>query len=523
MLCSGALLWPLPTGAVTLGNTAVPVRSDFFQIEVEYALTDVVRQHLRDTFQLFKQDLRNIEGRFRSFGDAHNVIVRFSVNDSGDPNLKIDTDESYQLFIDSLSTTMLIADIKAFSFCGARHALETLSQLIWLDSYLGTLLIIQEATINDKPKFGYRGLMIDTARNHIPFNDLLRTVDAMAASKLNTFHWHASDSQAFSIQFDSVPELARYGANSPSEFYSSDQVKALVHRARLRGIRILIEIDAPAHMSHALNWGPDDRGNVLQCVDSKPSTLYCDNPPCGQINPYNSFALETLQNIYSDILQLTEVDDIFHLGGDDISTSCWTDHYNESDPKVLWQEFTRSILQRLEYVNGKMPNLTVFWPSLLSGHINSDLKDLNYLIGLQVRAATWTEKYVTGLRKIVSHEDVWDLNTGYGAWHDSVGKTPFNSWQRFYEHRPWVKSGSGNIIGGEATLWSWTVGEGGVDARVWPRAAAMAERLWSDLPERVTSTVYARLDIHRSRLAKRNVRIAPIWSQWCTQNPYTCI
>lgn len=517
MLCSGDLLWPSPTGLVSVGTSAVPVRSDFFEIEIEFAPSVSVRQHLHDAFQLFKQDLRQVEGRLRSVRTSHDVVVRVSVNDSGDPSLRLHTDESYQLSVEPIGSVKLLAEIMAASFCGARHGLETLSQLIWLDPYLGSLLILQEAEIRDKPKFGYRGLMIDTARNHIPFSDILRTIDVMAASKLNTLHWHASDSQAFSIQFDNVPVLTPYGANNIWDVYTTDQVKALVYRARLRGIRVIIEIDSPAHVVQALNWGPEDRGDVVLCVDSD-----CENPPCGQLNPYNSYVFEILQNIYADIIELTGVDDIFHLGGDDISLNCLAEHFNGSAPISIWTEFTRTLIHRLEYVNGKLPNLTVFWSSLLSGQITSDLKDLKHLIGLQVRSSSWTEKIVNGLRKIVSHEDAWDLNSGLGNWHATVGKTQFNSWQRFYEHRPWIKAGSGIIIGGEATLWSWTVSEGGFDTRVWLRAAALAERLWSDRPEGVTPKVCGRLDVHRTRLAERDLRIAPIWSNWCTQNPYTC-
>lgn len=522
MLCSSIQIWPHPTGHVSLSTTAVTVQANFFQLATVTAPTRIVREHLTDVFELFRNDLRLMQGSSHSHEEGHNVLVRISVGESGDPRLLIDTDESYKLLLHPMNAPLsLLANITARSFCGARHALETLSQLVWLDRYKGNLMIMQAAIVNDAPKFRYRGLLIDTAHNYFPTSALIRTIDAMAASKLNTFHWRVSDSQAFSLQLSSVPKLAQFGAYSQKDVYTTTQVRAVVRRARLRGIRILIEVDTPAHVGHAWNWGPEF-GDLVHCANPKPWSAYCTTPPCGQLNPNNSNVFEILQRVYTEIIQLTGVDDLFHLGGSDISDRCWGEMFKDTDPIDLWIQFTKSALQSLESINGHLPNLTLLWTSRISERLKTDLIQYVHSLGLQTRNVAWASKYVSGIRTVLSHEDSWDLNSGFGVWYAPNGGSPYNSWQRVYEHRPRLPTSMGFVEGGEATVWSWSLSLGELDARIWPRAAALGERLWTNRPEGATRSVQARLDVHRTRLISRGVKAAPIWSNWCTQNTYTC-
>ena len=90
----------------------------------------------------------------------------------------------------------------------------------------------------------------------------------MAYNKLNTFHWHISDSHSFPLDLPSLPNMALYGAYSPQEVYSADDVRELVKYARVRGIRILPEIDAPSHAGHGWQWGEKENlGPLVVCLD----------------------------------------------------------------------------------------------------------------------------------------------------------------------------------------------------------------------------------------------------------------
>lgn len=95
--------------------------------------------------------------------------------------------------------------------------------------------------------FSYRGLMLDTSRHYFSVESIKRTLVGMSHVKLNRFHWHMTDSQSFPFVSENYPELSQYGAYSSMEVYTHNDVRDIVEFARVRGIQIIPEIDAPAH------------------------------------------------------------------------------------------------------------------------------------------------------------------------------------------------------------------------------------------------------------------------------------
>ncbi|XP_013193516.2 probable beta-hexosaminidase fdl [Amyelois transitella] len=545
MLCASTQLWPQPTGSASLATVAVPISVDQISLKITVSPSRDVSQHLKDAFSLFKEDLRHLGKTGNSLvrrieiGNPRDILIRVAVNGSGDPRMLLNTDESYKLVMRPLKNS-LVVDISAHSFCGARHGYETLSQLIWFDPYADSLLTLEAATVDDAPKFSFRGLLLDTARNYFPVGEILRTIDTMAACKLNTFHWHITDSQSFPLRLDSAPQLAQHGAYGPGAIYTMDDVRAIVRRARLRGIRVLIEVDAPAHVGRAWSWGPAAGiGHLAYCIEAEPWSAFCGEPPCGQLNPRNPHVYDLLQRIYTEIIQVTGVDDLFHLGGDEVSEHCWAQHFNDSDPMELWYDFTKRAMTALEKANnGKVPELTLLWSSRLTRSPYLERLDSKN-IGVQIWGSSkWQESRAVldaGFRSVLSHVDAWYLDCGFGSWRDnSDGHCgPYHSWQQVYEHRPWIEEAPmqgivpdvlpWRVEGGAVCLWTEQLAPGGLDARLWPRSAAAAERLWSDRAEGATADVYLRLDTLRSRLINRGVRAAPLWPRWCSHNPHACL
>lgn len=182
------------------------------------------------------------------------------------------------------------------------------------------LLVVASAQIEDRPIYRHRGLLLDTARNFIPIADIERTIDGMGASKLNVFHWHATDSQSFPLEILSVPQLTRYGAYSSQQVYSTENIRHIIEYALLRGVRVLIEIDAPSHAGNGWNWGPKyGLGDLAVCVNQQPWRQYCIQPPCGQLNPANHLIFGILRDIYSDLVKLLPHGETIHMGGDEVS------------------------------------------------------------------------------------------------------------------------------------------------------------------------------------------------------------
>ena len=135
-------------------------------------------------------------------------------------------------------------------------------------------------SLTDGPVFPYRGLMIDTARNFIPIGSLERMLDGMSHNKLNVLHWHITDSNSFPFYSTSFPQMTDYGAYSKDEIYFPEQVKELIQYALVRGVKIIPELDAPAHAGNGWQWGEDKGfGKLALCVNEEPF-----NKRCGQVN-----------------------------------------------------------------------------------------------------------------------------------------------------------------------------------------------------------------------------------------------
>ena len=146
-------------------------------------------------------------------------------------------DESYRLDITSSG-----ARLNAPTTLGAMRGLQTFLQL---EQTTGAGFAVPAASIEDSPRFPWRGLMIDVGRHFIPMDVLKRNLDGMAAVKLNVFHWHLSENQGFRIESKKFPKLQ--GMGSDGLFYTQEEVRDLIAYARERGIRVVPEFDMPGH------------------------------------------------------------------------------------------------------------------------------------------------------------------------------------------------------------------------------------------------------------------------------------
>ena len=146
-------------------------------------------------------------------------------------------DESYQLNISNSG-----ARLNAPTTLGVMRGLQTFLQLVQTTS---AGFAVPAVSIDDSPRFPWRGLMIDVGRHFIPLDVLKRNLDGMAAVKLNVFHWHLSENQGFRVESKKFPKLQEMG--SDGLYYTQDEVRDLIAYARERGIRVVPEFDMPGH------------------------------------------------------------------------------------------------------------------------------------------------------------------------------------------------------------------------------------------------------------------------------------
>lgn len=155
------------------------------------------------------------------------------------------SDESYELVVGVDGATL-----SANTVWGALYGLETFSQLVRLVEGTDTTNASQLISgapmhIKDSPRFGWRGLMVDTSNHYLPMPLLLRTVDAMAQNKMNVLHFHMIDSYSFPYVSPALPLLAAKGAWHSTQVYTPADLDRLVQHAQLMGVRVVFELDMP--------------------------------------------------------------------------------------------------------------------------------------------------------------------------------------------------------------------------------------------------------------------------------------
>ncbi|XP_049861033.1 chitooligosaccharidolytic beta-N-acetylglucosaminidase isoform X4 [Schistocerca gregaria] len=548
-----ATLWPRPRG----GLQRTPGRLlalNPYSVSVEAAGRDLqpgVRQLLQEAGRIFHRKVERkarTGAKLRSAGERRSLFVTLTVSDGQTRSFHTDTSEAYSLSISEVTAGRVNAAVTADTFFGARHALETLYQLIVYDDINKQLLLLSEINLSDSPAFPHRAIALDTARSYFSVASIKRTIDAMAANKLNTFHWHITDSHSFPFVSETFPKLSQYGAYSPEKVYTPDDIKSVVEYARVRGVRIIPEFDAPAHVGEGWQWVGD---NATVCFKADPWSQYCVEPPCGQLNPTSEKMYQVLAGIYKDMLNVFD-SDVFHMGGDEVNMNCWntseviTDWMDangiprtEEGLHELWDRFQSRAYSLLAEANGKKELPVILWTSTLTdvAHVDKYLDNKRYIIQIWTRGTDLVipELIRKGFRVIFSNYDALYFDCGFGAWIGSGNNwcSPYIGWQKVYDNNVWdllsafgIDVGEGSearklVLGSEAALWSEQADEFALDGRLWPRAAALAERLWTDPVEGWMSAEH-RFLIQRQRLVDEGIAADTIEPEWCLQNQGHC-
>jgi len=539
-------LWPLPS------QYSVGERVTFFypahtRREIN-AGSQKVEEMLGETLDWQTEKLVGVrKPRMQSESFVGSSLLTIEVS-SDVTDLGVETNEHYSLQVKGEGGEAgLQIIIRAETYFGARHGVETLFQLIQFDSVEDSYLISADVNIEDSPHYPHRGVMLDTARNFISVDMIKTLIDSMSYSKLNVFHWHLTDSQSFPLYLDSLPEFAEFGAYSPEQTYSKWEVEELVRYAAKRGVRILPEFDSPAHVG--AGWEAVDPAYTL-CVNRQPWDDWCVEPPCGQLNPASEGVYNVLANIFKDMINMFGVEQ-FHLGGDEIHVGCWNSSSHivkwleergrgreEEDFMFLWNYYLQRSVEEIKKAGmSRQPNL-VYWtngltkpenihyldPKLFTIQIWSNSKDFS-----DSTIKTVAEK---GFKMIFSNYDATYLDCGFGGWVNSGNNwcSPYKEWQLQHQNDPVrileqrdLASAVSNVVGGEVALWTEQADGHNMMQRIEPRAAAYGERLWRGPQTGGWQEAERRLVRHRERLVRRGVSAETLTHGWCRQNEGKCI
>ena len=175
-------------------------------------------RHLRKAVAIFLDDMRRHTGSLPldfAFAESQKGQLQISVEHASKEIQELGEDESY-----TLEVTPSAANLKASTTLGAMRGLQTFLQLVEVTPQGFALPTV---VIHDKPRFPWRGLMIDSSRHFTPIDVIKRNLDGMAAVKLNVFHWHLSDNQGFRVESLRFPKLHEMG--SDGLYYTQAQIR----------------------------------------------------------------------------------------------------------------------------------------------------------------------------------------------------------------------------------------------------------------------------------------------------------
>jgi hexosaminidase len=465
-------LMPMPAD-VQLGSGRLKIDSGFTVVLAGH--TDA---RLSGAAERFVERLAKQTGLLISTKPANGTKTTLVVHVDHDskPVQELGEDESYVLEV-----TPSGAHITAPNELGALHGLQTFLQLVTVsrDGFVAPAVVIK-----DTPRFPWRGLMIDTARHFIPLEVLRRNIDGLEAVKMNVFHWHLSENQGFRVESRKFPKLHQMG--SDGLYYTQDDIRGLIAYARERGIRVVPEFDLPGHSTAWFVGHPEFASAPGPFTIERRWGIF--DPA---FDPTNEKVYKFLDEFIGEMAKLFP-DHFFHVGGDEVNGKAW-----DANPKI--QEFIRAhdlkgnaglqlyFNKKLQGIVSKHGKSMVGWDEVLDPTLPKDI-----VIQSWRGQASLAEAAKQGYRGILSNGYYLDL--GWSA-------------ARHYAVDPMGDAAAGllaadkqRILGGESCMWSEYVNAENIDSRIWPRNAAIAERLWSPQEVRDPASMYARMHVLSAHL-----------------------
>jgi len=407
--------------------------------------------------------------------DAGGTQLLIETRSTGKPIPAVGDDESYNLEISEQQ-----AKIIAPTTVGAMRGLETFLQLLASDK---DGFYFPAVSIADKPRFAWRGLMIDSARHFQPMEVLKRNLDAMAAVKLNVLHWHLTEDQGFRIESKKFPELHQMG--SDGFFYTQEQAREIIKYAADRGIRVMPEFDMPGHATAWLVSHPE--------IGSAPGPYKIERLPGifdPTMDPTNEKTYRLLKGFFKEMSALFP-DAYMHIGGDENKGKQWTANQKIQafmkekgikDNHELQTYFNKRLLKFLQ----KEGKIMMGWDEIFQPDLPKDVV-IHSWRGQKALANAAKQ----GFQGVLSNGYYIDLMFP-ASQHYAVDPLPADS--------PLSAEEQKRILGGEATMWSEWVSPETIDSRIWTRTAAIAERFWSPREVNQVDDMYRRLAVIDNQL-----------------------
>jgi hexosaminidase len=398
---------------------------------------------------------------------AANFIISWTA--SGEKVQRLGEEESYRLEITATGVRL-----DAPNPLGVLHGLQTFIQLVEIspEGFAAPAVLIE-----DRPRFPWRGLLIDVSRHFMPVEVIKRELDGMEAVKFNVLHWHLSDDQGFRVESKKFPRLQELASNG--QFYTQEQIKEIIEYARDRGIRVVPEFDMPGHTTSWFVAYPQLASGPGPYEISRHFGVH--DPA---MDPTREQVYKFLDGFIGEMARLFP-DQYFHIGGDEVNGKQWAGNpqiqrymrvHGIKNARDLQAHFNK----RLQAIVKKHGKIMEGWDEILHADLPKEVVVQSWR-GQKALA----DAVQQGYRGMLSFGYYLDLMQPAGQHYlvDPFGGAAANL-SAVEKQR---------VLGGEACMWAELVNTVNIDERIWPRAAAVAERLWSAQEVRDVDDMYRRL------------------------------
>ena len=437
-------------------------------------------------------------------------------NKKGDAHIVLSLDENMGAEAYKLSVAPERIDITAATAAGFFYAFQTLKQLMPRNVMAGVPdenvkeWSVPAVFIEDEPRFGWRGFMLDEGRHFYGKEEIKKILDVMAAYKMNRFHWHLTEDQGWRIEIKKYPKLTEVGAWRDSKvlgwgdvkpdgqryggYYTRKDVKEIVEYAKERFIEIVPEVDIPGHSQAAVASYPE----FLSCDPENKHEVWLWQGVSGDvINVANPKAVQFAKDVVDELIELFPFGYI-HLGGDECPTGKWERNaecqallkeIGSTNYRDLQIHFYRQIKEHIAQKPADKQRKLIFWNEVLHGNTEPLGDDITIMAWIGAdRAAVDAAK--RGMNTILSPQipyyinrrqsklETEPLSQGYGD--ETV--------ERVYSYKPMNDVPAElhpKYMGVQANFWTeWVEEPEVVQYLMLPRLAAVAEAGWTPAEKR---------------------------------------
>ncbi|WHY78448.1 family 20 glycosylhydrolase [Neobacillus sp. WH10] len=398
--------------------------------------------------------------------------------------------EGYKLVTDTNKVTLT-----AYKPEGIFRGMQTLIQLFPAEILKSTVVtgvrwVIPCSTINDKPSYSYRGLMIDVARHFFTVEQIKRQIDLASQYKINKLHLHLSDDQGWRIEIKSRPDLITYGSISavnrdPGGYYTQDQFKDIVSYASARYVEVIPEIDMPGHTNAALASIPE-----LNPTGVRAKPRYDIAVGYSSLMARSEATYDFVDDVIRELAAISPSPYI-HIGGDESHSTSAADY--------------DYFIGRAASIVNKYGKKVVGWDpyDTSTGITSSD----SILQNWHCNPTTGTSAIAKGMKMILSPANAYIDQKYYANSPLGLSWRGYVNTEKAYTWDPTDFAPANSIYGIESTLWSETiVTQDNMDYMIYPRLIANAEVGWTPKSMRDWNDFKTRLNTHTTSMDYKGIK-----------------